>query len=75
MVKPELTPDDVLYLADVQTLILVDRTTPGDIEGRQMSEPTRGSKNLGNKLHSQPQTQLQTSPRKYLYGGDELSCE
>lgn len=67
-VKPQLTLDDViLYLADVQILILVDRTTLEDRGGQQRSEPTRGSKNLGNKIHSQPRTQLQTSLRKCLY--------
>ena len=65
----------VVYLADVQTLILAGRTPPGDRGGRQMSEPMRGSKTPGNKLHSQPPTQPQTFPRKCLYWADKLSLE
>lgn len=65
----------VLYLVDVQTRIPLDKTTQGDREGRPKSEPTRGSKNLGNRLHSPLQTLPQTFPRKYLGGGGKAACE
>lgn len=58
----------VPYLTDVPRMILVDRTTQGDREGRRTSEPTRDSKNPRNRLHSHLPTQLQNFSKKFLCG-------
>lgn len=68
-----LKPDDALYLLDIQKLIWLDRTTPGDREDPRMSEPTRDNMNPGDKLHSQPPTPQPTSRRKCLHEGDNYS--
>lgn len=57
-----------VYLSDVQTLILQDRTTQGDKGGRLRSEPTKGSKTLGSRLRTRPPTPLKTFLRKCLRG-------